>query len=192
MRPGVRMTHQGFKIVTPPGGVHALTDRVTRDADLFVVTHMGLASVDPLQWWLALDGLVDRPLRLTLPDLLAMDRIDVPSVHECAGSPLAPTQPKRRVGSVVWSGVPLPAVLARAGVRQDARFVWSEGLEAGSFAGLSGEPFVKDLPLTKAMAPEVLLATHSTGGRYRTIGAGRCGWWYRDGMAPTRSSGLGG
>jgi DMSO/TMAO reductase YedYZ molybdopterin-dependent catalytic subunit len=155
------MTHEGFKLVTPPGGVHALTARLTAETDLFLVTHMGLAAIEPETWWLEIDGLVARPCRLTLADLAGLPRITVTAVHECAGSPLAPTEPKRRVGNVVWSGVPLASVLAQAGVRPSASFVWSEGLEWGSFAGMTGEPFVKDLPLSKV--PDALLATHLNG-----------------------------
>jgi DMSO/TMAO reductase YedYZ molybdopterin-dependent catalytic subunit len=119
---------------------------------------MGLAAIEPETWWLDIDGLVDRPARLTLADLAAMPTVAVTAVHECAGSPLAPTEPKRRVGNVTWSGVPLSSVLARTGVRAGASFVWSEGLEWGSFAGMTREPFVKDLPLSKL--PDALLATH--------------------------------
>jgi DMSO/TMAO reductase YedYZ molybdopterin-dependent catalytic subunit len=155
------MTHDGFKLVTPPDGVHALTQRLTAERDLFLVTHMGFAAIEPETWWLDIDGLVDRPVRLTLADLSALPHVTVTSVHECAGSPLAPTEPKRRVGNVTWSGAPLSAVLAQAGVRPGASFVWSEGLEWGSFAGLTGAPFVKDLPLSKA--PDALLATHLNG-----------------------------
>lgn len=160
---GVRMTHEGFVLRTPGRGVHSLTERVTADPDLFVVTHMGLAEVDPGTWCLRVGGLVQRPVTLTLPGLLAMPQHQVMSVHECAGSPLAPTEPKRRVGNVVWSGVRLANVLGQAGIASGAAFVWSTGLEWGEFAGLREEPFVKDLPLSKAMAPEVLLAVAMNG-----------------------------
>jgi len=81
------------------------------------------------------------------------------SVHECAGSPLTPTVPKRRVGNVVWSGIRLADVLKQCGVAQGAAFVWTHGLERGDFADLKNELYVKDLPLAKAVSPEVLLAT---------------------------------
>lgn len=41
----------------------------------------------------------------------------------------------------------------------EAAFVWIHGLERGDFADLKNEPYVKDLPLTKTVYPEVLLAT---------------------------------
>jgi DMSO/TMAO reductase YedYZ molybdopterin-dependent catalytic subunit len=161
--PGVRMTHEGFLVRMPGRGVHSLTERVTADPDLFVVTHMGLAEVDPDTWRLHIGGLVKRPVTLDLPRLLAMPQHQVMSVHECAGSPLAPTEPKRRVGNIVWSGVRLADVLGQAGIAPGAAFVWSEGLEWGEFAGLPEEPFVKDLPLSKALTPDVLLAVAMNG-----------------------------
>jgi DMSO/TMAO reductase YedYZ molybdopterin-dependent catalytic subunit len=161
--PGVRMTHEGFLLRTPSRGVHSLTERITADQDLFTVTHMGLAEVDPAAWRMNIGGLVRRPASMSLADVLALPQHQVTSVHECAGSPLAPTEPKRRVGNVAWSGVRLADVLGQAGIGPDAAYVWSEGLEWGAFAGLTGEPFVKDLPLGKALAPEVLLAVAMNG-----------------------------
>jgi len=164
---GVRMMHEGFLLRMPERGVHSLTERVTADRDLFIVTHMGLAEVDPAAWRLTVGGLVQRTAVLSLADLMAMPQHQVMSVHECAGSPLAPTEPKRRVGNVVWSGVRLGNVLDRVGVAPGAAFVWSQGLEWGRFAGLEGEPFVKDMPLAKALGPEVLLAVAMNGAPLR-------------------------
>lgn len=155
-REGVRMTHEGVLLRQP--SIHTLRERITADAEMFLVTHMGLAEVDPAAWRLGIDGLVSRPLSLTLGDLGCLPRHGFTSVHECAGSPLTPREPKRRVANVRWAGVPLAAVLDRAGVQPQATFVWAAGLEWGSFAGVVGEPYVKDLPLSKV--PDALLATH--------------------------------
>lgn len=160
-RPRVRMTHEGYALRMPQNGVHDLTARITPDELLFLVTHFGLAEIDPDQWSLQIDGLVCHPQTMTLADLDRFSRIDVTSVHECAGSPLTPKEPKRRVGNVRWSGVALKDVLAWVGASPEATYVWSEGLEWGTFAGVEGVPFAKDLPLTKA--PEALLATHLNG-----------------------------
>ena len=60
-----------------------------------------------------------------------------------------------------WSR--LSDILERWGVVPDAAFVWAHGLEWGDFADLKNEPYVKDLPLAKAVSPEVLLATGMNG-----------------------------
>ncbi len=161
--PAVRMTHEGYFLRVPDRGVYALTSDVTDDKDLFLLAHMGLAEVDPQSWILRVKGLVSKPASFRLADLLAMEQHEVMSVHECAGSPLTPAVPKRRVGNVVWSGVRLSDVLDQTSVGPEAVFVWAHGLERGDFADLKQEPYVKDLPLAKASAPEVLLATGMNG-----------------------------
>ena len=160
---GVRITHEGYFLRVPERGIHALTSRVTEEENLFLLAHMGLAEVDPTSWRLCIEGLVREPVSLGLTDLLALPQHEVMSVHECAGSPLTPTVPKRRVGNVVWSGVRLRDVLELCRVAPGAAFVWTHGLEWGTFADLQGEPYVKDLPLWKALSPEVLLATTLNG-----------------------------
>ncbi|MDB0509378.1 molybdopterin-dependent oxidoreductase [Ralstonia solanacearum] len=160
---GVRLTHEGYLLRVPERGVHDLTDYITEDEKLFLVTHMALAEIDPDVWRLHVGGMVRSPLSLRLDDIRALPRHEVISVHECAGSPLMPTEPKRRVGNVTWSGARLADVLSLCGVAPEAAFVWSEGLEWGEFAGIKDEPFVKDLPLNKALSPEVLLAVAMNG-----------------------------
>jgi DMSO/TMAO reductase YedYZ molybdopterin-dependent catalytic subunit len=161
--PAVTMTHQGYFLRVPERGVHALTSYITEDRDLFLLAHMGLAAVDPREWRLQVSGLVIKPASFSLADLEAMTQHEILSVHECAGSPLTPDVPKRRVGNVVWSGVRLADVLEQCGLRPGAAFVWAQGLESGNFADLTDEPYVKDLPLVKAMSPELLLATGMNG-----------------------------
>jgi DMSO/TMAO reductase YedYZ molybdopterin-dependent catalytic subunit len=159
----LRMTHQGYFLRVPERGVHALTSYITEDKDLFLLAHMGLAEVNPVEWSLEVNGLVKKSARFRLADLQAMPQYEVTSVHECAGSPLTPTVPKRRVGNVVWSGVRLIDILERCGLTPAAAFVWAHGLERADFAELKDEPYVKDLPLAKAVSPEVLLATGMNG-----------------------------
>lgn len=160
---GVRITHEGYLLRVPDRGIHDLTSYFTTEEELFIVTHMALVEVDPASWRLHIDGLVQSPISLTLDDIHAFPQHSVVSVHECAGSPLTPTEPKRRVGNVTWSGACLADVLARCGVMPQASFVWSKGLEWGEFAGVKDEPFVKDLPLRKALSSEVLLAVAMNG-----------------------------
>jgi DMSO/TMAO reductase YedYZ molybdopterin-dependent catalytic subunit len=161
--PGIRLTHRGYFLRVPQDGVYALHSYITDDETLFLLAHMGLADVDPQQWSLEVGGLVNSPASFGVVDLLTMPQQEVISVHECAGSPLTPTVPMRRVGNVVWGGVRLQDVLERCGVAPRAAFVWTHGLETGDFADLKNEPYVKDLPLAKAMSPEVLLATRMNG-----------------------------
>ncbi len=45
----------------------------------------------------------------------------------------------------------------------EARFVWSEGLDFGEYAGVTTDRYQKNLPIVKALSPEVLLAYEVNG-----------------------------
>ncbi|ACI58232.1 oxidoreductase molybdopterin binding (plasmid) [Rhizobium leguminosarum bv. trifolii WSM2304] len=161
-RMGLQMTKTGFSFRGPDEGVHALKSWITPEEDIFLVTHMGFVEVDSEHWYLDIDGLVGNPMRLRLTDLQAMPQREYMSFHECAGSPLAPTVAKRRIGNVVWKGVPLSIILERAKIGSDASYIWTSGLEWGEYAGVE-ETYQKDLPIEKALAEEVLLALEING-----------------------------
>jgi DMSO/TMAO reductase YedYZ molybdopterin-dependent catalytic subunit len=77
------------------------------------------AHVDARSWRLAIGGLVDRPLSLTLDELRAMTAVAQPITLECISNPVGGDL----IGTSVWTGVPLREVLDRAGVSARARFV---------------------------------------------------------------------
>lgn len=153
----------GFRIRHPPKP-HRLSDTITKDEDLFQTIHMGAVDVDIGKWLLVIDGLVDRPFALTHEQLLRLPSSNVQAFHECFGSPLAPaTTALWRVGNVVWTGVPLRMLLDMARPLNSADFVWSEGLDSGTFAGVTVDRYQKDLTLSKARSDEVLVAYQMNG-----------------------------
>lgn len=96
--------------------VPGLSPFVTPNDDFYRIdTALTIPQVDPGGWRLRIDGFVDRPHELTYDDILAMDLVDEPVTLQCVsnevGGPL--------VGNAVWRGVPLAAVLERAGVRAE-------------------------------------------------------------------------
>lgn len=148
----------------PPRRIHELRDFLTSEDDLFIKTHLGEPTVDVPGWRLSIDGLVERPLSLSIDELLQFPRVELTAFHKCAGSPLHPSKPSPDdVGNVVWSGVRFADVLAAANPLGTATFVWSSGLDFGSYRGAEPQHFYKDLPLERARRPEVLLATHLNG-----------------------------
>ncbi|KAJ4989635.1 sulfite reductase [Stagonosporopsis vannaccii] len=157
-RRAVTSQTKGFHIRHPPKP-HLLCAPITPDEDLFQTTHMGAVDVDVEKWLLVIDGLVERPFALTFTQLLKMPSSDVQSVHECFGSPLAPaTNALWRVGNAVWTGVPLRTLLDIAKPLPTANFVWSDGLDSGTFADVDADRYQKDLPMSKAQSREVLVA----------------------------------
>jgi len=135
---------------------HQLLDRVTRTEDTIVLCHLGVPRIDADDWSLSVDGLVRRPARVTLSELMQRTRSEITSIHQCCGSPLRPDMPTRRVCNVVWSGVRLSDLLADCEPEPAARYVWSSGADYGTFEGDAIDAFVKDLPLER-VAADVLI-----------------------------------
>lgn len=120
----------------PPPQPHDLGNFVTLDAQIFETIHMGAAVVDSERWQLVVDGLVSKPLTLSLADLRHFSETTVTAFHECYGSPLTlPVKALWRIGNIQWAGVRLQTLLALAQPYPTARFAWSEGLDYGSFGG---------------------------------------------------------
>src|SRR4051812_26062743 len=109
-----RMVRSGFELHQPP--VVALQSFMTPLADMFYVSHLGVADMSAKPWSLEIGGLVEKPATLSWDELQRLPVRRVVAAHECAGSPLFPTKPVRRVGNVEWQGVSLASVLALAGV----------------------------------------------------------------------------
>jgi sulfane dehydrogenase subunit SoxC len=185
------------------GPVSRLRDFVTPTEDVHVLAHLGVAHVDPAQWRLRIDGMVERPLVFDLEELLRFPPRDLTAVFECYGNPLEPDVPTRSVANVVWRGVTLGVLLARSGVRSDATVVCLEGLDSGTFADVYCERYIKDIPVARALQEDVLVAyamngaplTHEHGFPARVIVPGYFGtssvkWLSRITLAATRPEGL--
>lgn len=160
----ISLQSKGF-FIRPPPKPHELDEDITTEARLFQTIHMGAPVVDANSWKLILDGLVDRPFCINLSQLRQMPCESIISFHECYGSPLTdPTKNLWRIGNVEWTGVPLRDLLtiARPDVVRGS-FVWSDGLDSGTFAGISADRYQKDLPIYKALSPEVLVAYEMNG-----------------------------
>jgi DMSO/TMAO reductase YedYZ molybdopterin-dependent catalytic subunit len=185
------------------GPVSRLTDFITPIDDAHVLAHLGVAHVDPAQWRLRIDGMVERPLVFDREELLRQPAQDMTAVFECYGNPLQPEVPARSVANVAWRGVPLAALLARAGVASQATVVCFEGLDSGTFANTYCRHYVKDIPLSRARQDDVLIAyamngkplTHEHGFPFRAVVPGYFGtnsvkWLSRVTVAAARPEGL--
>ena len=185
-----------------PLAPHAMGARITPAEHLFTLAHFGLGRMAPEAWRLQIGGLVRRPLLLRLDDLSRFPKVRLEAVHQCAGNPLQPEIPTRRVANVVWSGVRLSDVLAVAEPEPAASFAWSDGADAGTFAGISAPYFRKDLPLAR-LPEDVLVATELNdkplpdrhGGPARLVVPGFYGtnsvkWLWRITLADRRADAL--
>jgi len=153
--------HRGF-FSRLPSSPHDLTSRITPIGQAIVLCHLGVPRLSETTWELIVEGLVETPLTLSMKELLAVEKVEIESVHQCAGSPLRPDEASQRVCNVVWGGAPLSRVLEGAGVRPEANFIWSHGADSGRFGDLDCGPYVKDLPLSR-LGRDVLLAYEMNG-----------------------------
>jgi DMSO/TMAO reductase YedYZ molybdopterin-dependent catalytic subunit len=145
---------------TPP----ALLDQYLTPVESFYVrSHMASPAIDAPAWRLAIDGDVTAPVEISLDDLRRLPAVSVVATLECAGNgraffdpPVAGIQWRRgAVGTARWTGVPLPHLLRRAGIRGTAAHLWASGADR-PFG--SQPPFVRNLPLAKALNERTLVA----------------------------------
>ena len=128
----------------------------------FTTQHYGHPVVDPATFRLRISGLVDRPTLLSLDELRAMRSAELVAGFECSGN-RRPLQ--GLAGNGRWTGVPLRAVLDRAGVKPRARefifFGADHGEEDVEFRGTKftvDQQFGRSLSREKALSPEPFLA----------------------------------
>lgn len=110
--------------------IAGITSLIT-PTDRFYVTDVTFPppQVDPHTWSLLVTGLVTRPLRLTLEQLFALPSVEVDATLVCVHNPVG----GHRIGTARWHGVPLAALLERAGVALGA-----DHIVAHSVDGFSG------------------------------------------------------
>ena len=133
----------------------------------FTTQHYGHPAIDPAGFRLKVSGLVDRPLSLSLDELRRMSGTELAAGFECSGN-RRPLQ--GLISNGRWTGVPLRAVLDRAGVKPQAReFVFlgadrgEEEVEFRTQKYTVEQQFGRSLQREKALSSEPLLA-YALGG----------------------------
>ena len=100
-------------------------------------------------WRLAVDGLVERPLSLSLEQLKAMPQRTQITRHDCVEGWSAIGQ---------WTGVPLTHLLSAAGLRPEARFIVFHCADS-----LGDAPYYESIDRIDAFHPQTILA-HALNG----------------------------
>jgi DMSO/TMAO reductase YedYZ molybdopterin-dependent catalytic subunit len=133
----------------------------------FTTQHYGHPVVDPAAFRLRIAGLVDRPTELSLDELRKMKSTELIFGFECSGN-RRPLQGLTSNGR--WTGVPLRAVLERAGIKKEAQEVVFFGADHGEaeveFRGQVtkvDQQFGRSLLRDKALSPEPLLVYAMNG-----------------------------
>jgi len=143
--------------------LYKLEGIITPNGLCFERHHAGRAEVDPAQYRLMINGLVDKPMVFTLDDLKRFPRVNHIYFLECAansgmewrGAQLNGCQfTHGMVHNVMYTGVRLRDVLAEAGLKNNAKWLMPEGADA---AGMN-----RSLPLEKGL--DDCLIAHAMNG----------------------------
>jgi len=120
-------------------------------ADLhFERHHGGIPMIDPQNHALLIHGLVERPLRFEIPDLLRFPAVTRTCFIECSGNLRINAGPKTTPQDLCgltsqseWTGVALSTLLREAGVSTKARWLLAEGSDAAVLS--------RSIPIEKAL-----------------------------------------
>lgn len=155
----------------------SLNSFVTPNEQFFIRSHFAVPKLNPRSWRLKIEGLVDRPCQIDYNDLLGLPSRSVTTTLECAGNSRIFLTPKvgglqwglGAVGNAEWTGVPLAAVLERAGVHAGTVEVVLQGADTGEIKKEPQSPgkihYARSLPLEKALQSEVILAYQMNGAQ---------------------------
>ena len=134
----------GHGIITP-SGLH------------FERHHGGIPTIDPARHSLIVHGMVDKPMKYTMADLMRFPSVSRFHFIECSGNGLTEwREPTLKTvqgthgltSTSEWTGVPLATILAEAGVQEGAAWVLAEGADAAVMT--------RSIPLDKCWADAML------------------------------------
>ena len=145
---------------------------ITANDAFFVRYHLANipTAIDPFTYRLAVKGHVNTPLSLSLAELKALaGPVEVVAVNQCSGNSRGFSSPRvfgaqlanGAMGNARWVGVPLKAVLARAGVAAGAEQVVFNGLDTPVLP--STPDFRKALDIEHATGGDAILAWAMNG-----------------------------
>lgn len=141
---------------------------ITPTKHFYVRSHAPNPNIDESTFRLSVEGMVDKPLSLSMKDIRSLTSHTVTATLTCAGNRRAEYNsdrygnPKKvggvqwdagAIGNATWTGAALSDVLKQAGVQDGAKHVWFEGLdEIAKGDGII--PFGASIPLQKAMSTD--------------------------------------
>jgi sulfite oxidase len=126
------------------------------------------APIDRAAYRLTLNGMVSKPVEVTLAELERLPQQTLPAVIECTGNGRGFYSPKvpgiqwgrGAIGNAEWSGPRISDVLKLAGVSASATWLEIDGADRGVAAT---PDFVRAMPMHKALHPATLLALKMNG-----------------------------
>ena len=131
--------------------IAGLTPLYVPNEDFYRIdTALTVPQVDPSGWSLQVTGMVDRPFSLSYQELLEIPMVEADVTLSCVSNEVGGDL----VGNARWQGVPLTALLQRAGVRTGGTQV----------LGRSVDGFSAGFPTAHALAePDAMVAVAMNG-----------------------------
>ncbi len=137
--------------------LHKLHGIITPNGLFFERHHAGVPAIDPAQHRLMVHGLVDRPLVLTMDDIVRFPSVSQIHFLECSGNSAAQyvntsgktaQQIHGLLSCAEWTGVKLSTVLAEVGVRPEGKWILAEGAD--------GAAMTRSIPMALALEEGIL------------------------------------
>lgn len=119
--------------------------------------HAGVPAIDPDQHRLLIHGLVERPLSLSMEDIVRYPSVSRIFFLECSGNTQGWANAKKEwtaqdshglLSCSEWTGVPLSTVLAEVGLKLQAKWLLAEGADAAAMT--------RSIPIEKALDDAIL------------------------------------
>ncbi|SEM14946.1 DMSO/TMAO reductase YedYZ, molybdopterin-dependent catalytic subunit [Blastococcus sp. DSM 46786] len=131
----------------PPGAtldVPGITPLFTPNAEFYRIdTALRVPTVDPDGWQLEVRGMVDEPFTLTYAELMELPHIEADVTLACVSNEVGGDL----VGNARWQGVPLRALLDRAGLQEGATQLIGRSVDGFT----AGFPVLTALDVEEAM-----------------------------------------
>ena len=168
-RPMIGLTSRPPQLETPFAVFNE--SAITPNDAFFVRYHLAGVplDIDPDKFSIEIKGKVDKPAKLSLADIRKMPAVDIVAVNQCSGNSRGFFTPRvaggqlgnGAMGNARWKGVPLKAVLDKAGVQAGAKQVVFGGMD-GPVSDRTPD-FAKALDIDHARDGEVMLAYSMNG-----------------------------
>ncbi len=129
VRAALHLPAPASRVQVPAGAdlrLPGLSPLFTPNADFYRVdTALSVPAIDPSDWLLTVDGLIEQRVELTFRELLAMGLHEYAITLTCVSNQVG----GNLVGNARWLGVPVREVLARARPRHGADMVLSRSID---------------------------------------------------------------
>lgn len=140
---------------------------VTPNGLFFERHHAGVPDINPAEHRLMIHGMVDRPLLLTVDEVMRYPSVSVMHFIECSGNTLTewkgPKEPTVQgthglVSCAEWTGVPLSVLVAQVGLKPGVKWMLAEGADAAAMD--------RSIPISKVL-DDALIVYSQNGERLR-------------------------